>query len=216
MVIHADSISTRSIRHSVKGTNARPLLSGLAWLACGLASLSGCHDTEAENKKLAEIQHQADEKISQAQHAADENVAALQKQLDQVRQEAADAAAKMKAQADDAISKAQQSADEQAKAAEAALVKARGAFKEEGRLQLAQLNKEVTELSSKSSKATAKVKADVAKAMKQIVTQQKDIAKDIAAFDSATIDTLKKAKAKLTQDLAVMKATIHAARAKVP
>ena len=52
--------------------------------------------------------------------------------------------------------------------------------------------------------------------MQKIVTQQKAIQKDIAAFDKASVADLKTAKAKLDQDLAVMKATIRTARAKVP
>ena len=52
--------------------------------------------------------------------------------------------------------------------------------------------------------------------MKQIVAKQKDIAKDIAAFDKAELDALKKAQAKLNTDLAQMKAIIRTARAKVP
>jgi septal ring factor EnvC (AmiA/AmiB activator) len=52
--------------------------------------------------------------------------------------------------------------------------------------------------------------------MKQIAAKQKDIAKDIAAFDKAELDALKKTQAKLNQDLAQLKATVRAAKAKVP
>jgi len=181
-----------------------------------LVVATACHDAEAEKKKLDEIQKEADQKIQNIQKAADQKVADAEKQIEQLKQEMANAAVKMKAEADDAVSKAQASADEQAKAAQAALAKARGAFKEEGRLQLATLNKEVTELATKSAKAPAKVKEEVAKAMKQIVTKQKDIAKDIAAFDKAELNDLKKAQAKLNTDLALMKGIIRTARARVP
>lgn len=177
---------------------------------------AACHDEEAEKKKIAEIQKEADDKIKSIQKQADQRVADAEKQVEQVKQEMAAAAQKLKAEADDAVSKAQASAEEQAKAAAAALAKARGAFKEEGRLQLANLNKEVTELAQKSAKAKAPVKEAVAKAMKEIAAKQKDIAKDIAAFDKAELADLKKVQAKLNQDLALMKNTIRTAKAKVP
>lgn len=188
------------------------------WLGvvCALSLLGACHDEEAEKKKIAEIQKEADEKIKSIQKQADQKVADAEKQVEQVKQEMAAATQKMKAEADDAVSKAQASAEEQAKAAQAALAKARGAFKEEGRLHLANVNKEVTELAQKSAKAPAKVKEEVAKAMKQIVAKQKDIAKDIAAFDKAELADMKKVQAKLNQDLALMKNIVRAAKAKVP
>ncbi|HWA78089.1 MAG TPA: hypothetical protein VG937_37395 [Polyangiaceae bacterium] len=178
--------------------------------------LPACHDDEADKKKLAELQKNTDERVAKAEREAREKVAEAEKQIEQLKAEMAATTAKLKAEADDAVSKAQASAEEQAKAAEAALKKARQGFKEEGRLQLANLNKEVSELSAKSAKAPAKVKTEVTKAMQKIVTQQKAIAKDIAAFDTATLDKFGATKAKLAQDLAAMKATIHAARAKVP
>jgi hypothetical protein len=177
--------------------------------------LGACHDDEAD-KKLAELQKQAEQKIAKAERDAQEKVAAAEKQIEQMKAEMAATAAKLKAEADDAVSKAQASAEEQAKAAEAALKKARQGFKEEGRLQLANLNKEVSELSAKAAKAPAKVKAEVNKSMQKIVTQQKAVGKDIAAFDTATLDKFQSVKAKLNQDLAVLKATIRAARAKIP
>lgn len=173
-----------------------------------------CHDAESE-KRLTDALKAATDKASKAEHDAQEKVAAAEKQIEQMKAEMAATTAKLKAEADDLVSKAQASAEEQAKAAEAALKKARQGFKEEGRLQLANANKEVAELSAKAAKAPAKVKAEVNKSMQKIVTQQKAIAKDIAAFDTATIEQFKTVKAKLNQDLAVMKATIRAARAKI-
>lgn len=177
--------------------------------------LGACHDDEVD-KKLAELQKQAEQKVAKAERDAQEKVAAAEKQIEQLKADMSAQTAKLKAEADEAVSKAQASAEEQAKAAEAALKKARQGFKEEGRLQLANLNKEVAELSAKAAKAPPKVKTEVTKSMQKIVTQQKAIAKDIAAFDTATLDKFQAVKTKLNQDLAVMKATIHAARAKVP
>ena len=52
--------------------------------------------------------------------------------------------------------------------------------------------------------------------MKDVLKEQQQVGKDISAFDAATLDTFKAAKAKLDQDLAKLKAYIASARAKVP
>jgi len=114
------------------------------------------------------------------------------------------------------MSKAQSAADDQGKAAEAALAKARQAFKEEGRLELADANKDLNDAATKSAKAPAKAKAAFSKVIQAVPAQQKAIAADLAAYDTATLDTFKTVKGKLEHDLAVYKATIRSARAKVP
>jgi hypothetical protein len=73
----------------------------------------------------------------------------------------------------------------------------------------------VQELSAKSAKASAKVKPLVQKQMKDIVKEQQQIAKDLAAFDKAPLDGLSAAKGKLLQDLAKMKQTIASIKAKL-
>ena len=65
------------------------------------------------------------------------------------------------------------------------------------------------------AKASAKVKPAVQKSMKDIVTEQQAVAKDLAAFDKAELDKLSATKGKLLQDLAKMKATIAGIKAKV-
>jgi predicted nucleic acid-binding Zn-ribbon protein len=78
------------------------------------------------------------------------------------------------------------------------------------------LNKELAEVGAKSGKVPAKAKAAFTKAMQDVKKQQNEVAKDIAAFDKATLETFKTLNAKLQSDLAVLKNKIRAARAKIP
>jgi hypothetical protein len=182
-------------------------------LAALVLSVSpGCGNEEELKKKTAEIEKKANERVAQVERQARAKNEEMQRELDKAKTELTDAKAKLS----DAVSQAQASVEEQTKAAEAALDKARQAFKEEGRTELAHLNKEVQEVSSKSGKVSKAAKASFLTAMKDIQKQQKVIAEDIAAFDKATLDTFKATKAKLDRDLAVMKAKIRAARAKLP
>jgi hypothetical protein len=180
-------------------------------LAFVLALLSGCSHAEEEKAKLAEIQKKADERIAQAETQAKTKLSDLQKELDDVKAELV----KAKAQTADAVNKAQTSAEEQAKAAEAALVKARQAFKETARVKLADANKDLAEVQGKVGKVPAKSKAAVTALMQDIQKQQKALAKDIAAFDAATLDTFRTVNSQVEKDLAVLKAKIRAVRAKV-
>jgi hypothetical protein len=188
----------------------------LLLVSCALLGATACNDDKEQATKLAEVQRIADEKLKKAEQAANEKVAALQKQVDQMKADAETAAAKLKSEADQAIGKAQADAEEQTKLAEEALKKARSAYKAEGLNELAQLNKQVQELSAKSAKASAKVKPLIQKSMKDIVKEQQQIAKDLGAFDKAEIDGLGAAKTKLVQDLAKMKMTIASMKAKLP
>jgi len=181
-------------------------------LAAPLVLALACGNEEELKKKAAEIEKKADERVAQAERQARTKSEEMQRELDKAKAELAEAKSKLT----DAVSQAQASVEEQTKAAEAALQKARQAFKEEGRTELAHLNKEVQEVSSKSGKVSKAAKDSFMKAMKDIQAQQKVIAQDIAAFDKATLDTFKATKAKLDKDLAVMKAKINAARAKLP
>lgn len=183
--------------------------------SCLLLGATACDDDKQQAAKLAEVQRIADEKLKKAETTANEKVAALQKQVDQMKADAEAAAAKLKSEADQAIGKAQADAEEQTKLAAEALKKARSAYKAEGLSQLAQLNKQVQEVSAKTAKAPAKVKPLIQKSMKDVVKQQQAIAKDLAAFDKAEIDGLSAAKAKLVQDLAKMKNIIAGMKAKL-
>jgi hypothetical protein len=68
----------------------------------------------------------------------------------------------------------------------------------------------------KVGKVAAKSKAAVTTLMQDISKQQKALAKDIAAFDAATLDTFKATSAQFQKDLAILKAKIRAVKAKVP
>jgi hypothetical protein len=177
---------------------------------------AACDNGEKTKAKIAEIQKQADEKIAQAERSANEKLAALQQQMEATKAELVDAAAQVKAEANDAINKAQANADEAAKAAAAALARARQAYKEEGRQQLNALNKEATDINAKIAKATATVKTTAQKSMLKVAEEQKAIQKDIEAFDTATLNTFKAAKAQMDKDVASLKATLKNARAKLP
>src|SRR3954468_11446829 len=184
-------------------------------VSCALLGATACNDDKEQAAKLAEVQRIADEKLKKAEQAANDKVAALQKQLDQMKADAEGQAAKLKSKADQAIAKAKADTEEATKAAEVALKKARAAYKAEGLTELSGLNKQVQELSQKSAKASAKVKPLVQKSMKDIVKEQQQIAKDLAAFDKAALDGLGAAKTKLVQDLAKMKQTIAGIKAKL-
>jgi hypothetical protein len=184
-------------------------------VACVLCGATACDDDKVQAEKIAEVQRIADEKLKKSEKAAAEKLAELEKQIATMKSDMEAQAAKLKSEADQAIGKAQADVEEQTKAAEAALKKAREAYKAEGRAELAQLNKQVQELSIKSAKAPAKVKTATQATLKTIVKQQQQIAKDLAAFDTAALDKLGATKAKLVQDLAKMKQSIAALKAKL-
>src|SRR5262245_58486522 len=179
------------------------LVAALLTLACG--------NEEEQKKKIAAIEKKADERVQQVERQARAKTEEVQRELEKVKTELAESKSKLS----DAVSQAQASVEEQAKAAEAALEKERQAFKEEGRTELAHLNKEVQEVSSKAGKLKKPAKDSFMKSMKDIQKQQKTIAADIAAFDKATLETFRTTKAKLDRDLAAMRAMIRTARAKV-
>ena len=166
--------------------------------------------------KLKDIQKKADERVAQAEKDAKDKVASLQKQLDEAKAEFATAAEKAKAEADNAIAAAKETADEGAKDAADALAKAREAYKAEARSRLKSVNQDLQEVSVRASRAPAKLKPTVDKAMKAIVAKQKDVAKDIAAYDAATLDTFRNAKAKVDADLAAFKRDVLGLKSKLP
>lgn len=174
--------------------------------------LVACGNEEEIKKKVAAVQQQADDAAAKAKQEAQQKLDDLQKQLDQLKTDGADAKTKL----DDCTSKLQASADASGKSADAALAAARSAFKEEGHLELANVNKSLAELGPKSAKATAKAKAAFQKALQPTSGQQKALAADLAAWDSATLDTFKTVKAKFEHDLALLKNTVRAAKATLP
>jgi uncharacterized phage infection (PIP) family protein YhgE len=175
-----------------------------------LLCLSACGNADEQRAKLAEAEKAADQRVAKAEADGKNKLTDLQKELDQAKTDLADAKTKL-----DEAQKAQSTTSDNCKTAEAALGKAREAFKALGRLELADANKEVSELTQKAAKAPAKVKAVVNPMIQQIPAQQKAINKDIADYDSAEVETFKAVKAKLDHDLATMRGNVHAAKAKV-
>lgn len=184
----------------------------IALLAVGLA---GCNEEE-HKKALAELQDQADKKLAAVETKSKERVAELEKEVEALKTEAAAAAASAKAQAEEVANKAQASVDDAEKEAAKILERARSAYKLEAKARYQALNSDLAEVTAKASKVPAKSKAAYDKAIKNVVALQKDINKDIAAYDDATLDTFGKVKAKVDGDMAKYKAAIKAAKAKVP
>jgi len=180
----------------------------LLWSALLLVA---CSNAAEERAKLAELEKKADQRVAQAEKSGRDKLEAAQKELDQIKKDFVELRSKFEEAA-----KAQASSEDVAKQLEAALAKARQAFKAEGKTRHAAINKEVTEAVAKAAKAPAKAKPAIAKLTKQLPAKQKAIAKDLADFDDATLETLSTVKAKLDKDLAALKALAHAIKAKAP
>ncbi|HEY2404600.1 MAG TPA: hypothetical protein VGI10_01285 [Polyangiaceae bacterium] len=176
-----------------------------------LLLLPACGNADEQKAKLAEAEKAADQRVAKAQADGQNKLVDLQKQLDQAKADLADAQSKL---AD--AQKTQSATSDNCKAAEAALGKAREAFKALGRLELADANKEVSELTAKAAKAPAKVKAVVNPMIQQIPAQQHAINKDIADYDTAEVETFKAVKAKLDHDIATLRGNVRTAKAKIP
>lgn len=198
--------------HGLSGIKALGSWSVVA-LSLGLAS--GCNEEE-HKKQLAEVQAQAEKKLAAAESQAKERVATLEKEIETLKADAAAIAAKAKAEAEEAASKAQASLDDAEKEMGKVLDRARIAYKSEAKARYQALNNDLAEVTAKAQKVPAKSKAAYDKAIKSVLALQKEITKDIAAYDQATLDTFGKTKAKLDIDLAKYKAAIKAAKAKVP
>jgi thiamine biosynthesis lipoprotein ApbE len=187
-----------------------------SWLVASLClGLTGCNEEE-HKKQLAELQAQAENKLAAVETRAKEKVATLEKELEAMKAEAAAVAAKAKAEAEEAASKAQASVEDAEKETAKVLDKARSAYKSEAKARYQALNNDLAEVTTKAHKIPAKSKAAYDKTIQTIVALQKDITKDIAAYDEATLDTFGKCKSKLDIDLAKYKANIKVAKAKLP
>jgi thiamine biosynthesis lipoprotein ApbE len=175
----------------------------------------GCSGEE-QKRQLAELQKKSDERVAQVEQRYKEQVADLEKRISSLKDDVADASAKAKSEAEDAIAKANASVEEAEKAAETALGKVRDAYRREAQTKYANLNVDLKKVTSKAPKIPAKSKAAYDKAIQKVLSLQKDIAKDIAAYKDVTLDTLSKTKAKVDVDLAKYKLAINAAKAKLP
>lgn len=176
---------------------------------------SACNGEE-QKRQLAELQKKCDDRVSQLDRQSKEQVGGLEKQLDALKLEAAESAAKAKSEVDEAVAKAQASVDDAEKEATAALKKARDAYRAEAKSRYATLNKDLADVTAKAQKIPAKGKAAYDKAIQGVLDLQKEITKDMAAYDKATLDTLGKTKSKVDVDLAKYKTAIKTARSKVP
>lgn len=185
------------------------------WIPLLLLLGLGCN-AEEQKKQLLELQRKADDRVAQVEKQCKEQVAGLEKQTEALKAEAAEAAAKAQSQVDDAVAKAQASVEDAEKEAVKAMGKARDAYRSEAKAKYANINKELAEVTAKAQKIPAKSKAAYDKAIQAILTQQKEITKDIGAYDKATLDTLGKTKAKVDVDLAKYGAAVKAVKAKVP
>lgn len=179
-------------------------------LSCLLATLVlfGCSNAE----ELQALQKQAETRVASIEEKARAQVAEARKEAEDVRvlmtQSVEQAQAKLKEAQDSAeqlLKEAKVSAEQAEKDAAKALAKARDAYKGEARAKLATLNDEVRELNAKISKAKGKVKSEAQAKLKDVTALQKQLAKDIAAFDKATLDTFKEVKNEVNKHLAELK-----------
>ncbi len=189
--------------------------SGFLWAL--IVTLAACNGGEKERAKLAEVQRQADEQVARVEADAKEKLAAMEKKVELLQADVADAGAQARAAAEEEVASARGDADKFASQAAAALGKARAAYKESEKNQLAALGKEADELKAKAAKATSpKTKPQVDVALKN-VTSKRDVArKEIEGFDAATLDTIKSVKLKVDKALADLKHAVQSLRAKIP
>ena len=178
-------------------------------------SLAACDSAEKEKAKLAEIQRHADDKIAQVERDAKERITAAENKVNELQGALADAGAQAKAEAQEEISKVKEEADKLANEATAALAKARAAYKESARQTFTTILKEGEDLHAKAAKAPPKIKPQIDQGLKDIAAKKEAVTKDITALDSATLETLKAAKAKVDQHLAALKQAIHALHQKL-
>lgn len=186
-----------------------------ASLGFAILLLGACGGDE-QKRQIAELQRKADERVAQVEKQYKDQVAGLEKQIEALRLEAAETASKTKSQVDDAVAKAQASVEDAEKEATIALGKARDAYRSEAKTKYANLNKELAEVTAKAQKVPAKAKAAYDTAIQAVLKLQKELTKDIAAYDKATLENLGQTKAKVDIDLAKYKMAIKAAKSKLP
>ena len=191
-------------------------------LACGFSMFAaGCGPSATEQKaKFDDIQKKADDHVAAMEKQYKDQLATAQKSIDECQQKVTDATtqaeAKAKAEVEEEVTKAHAEADKLAADAAKALARAKAAYKEEERKDFAGLSKEVDELRVKATKAPAKTKAAIDKSVKDLVTKRDAAAKEIPDIDKATLETLRTAKAKVDQKLAILKQAVAGLRAKLP
>ncbi len=181
---------------------------------------TACGPSAAEQKaKLDDLQKKADDHFATMEKQYKDQVATAQKAAEECQQKLNDATTQAKAEAqkeaEEEVSKAHAEADKLAAEAQKALAKARTAYTESERHDYAALVKQVQELQTKAAKAPAKTKPTIDKAMKDVVAKRDAAAKEIPEISKASLETLRTAKAKVDQKMAVLKQAIAALRAKL-
>jgi len=189
-----------------------PMNRSLSAVVLILSIASACGDAEKEKA----IKRQADDRVAQAQKEAQEKVAAAEKKVEELQAQLADAGALVRAEAEEEVSKAKTEADKLASEATHALARARAAYKESERHELATATKEVDEIKAKAASAQPKVKTQIDTALKEVAVKKEAFRKEIDAFDTATVESIRTVKAKADKALADLKKSIHTARSKLP
>ena len=146
---------------------------------------------------------------------AADKIALAQKKIDELENMLVDAGAQAKTQTELEVSKAKSEEEKLAAAAADALKKARAAYQDSERRELAALSKDLDEIRAKAQSAPPKVKTEVDRALKDVAPKKDAVKKDIDAFDAATLETLKTAKAKTDRALTSLKQAIASARGKL-
>lgn len=176
-----------------------------------LLGVSACGNSAEERVKLAEQQKAAEQTIAKAEQQARDGVAQAQKEVDRLKTELEEAKKKLEEAA-----KSQAAGAVDQKQLEAAIGKARKAYKALASDQYAELEKEIKDIKAKAATAPAATRKALTKVMEQLAERQKAALASLKEFDAATLDNLDAIKAKVDKELGALRASVRAARAKLP
>jgi hypothetical protein len=149
-----------------------------AMLALGVSAF-GCDNATEEQGKASEAQAKADEKITSA-----------------------------RAEADDKARSAQAEADRKIAEAQADFLKLRENYRHATTLELADLDKRISDLQAKEAKATGKAKADLDAALPRIRAARDHFAADFDNLETASAATWDAAKANIDKEWADLKVLV--------
>src|SRR5256885_6265103 len=124
------------------------------WAVTGLGFVlfgaSACKDAQKEKARADDIQRKADETIAKVRSEAADKIALAQKKIDELENMLVDAGAQAKTQTELEVSKAKSEEEKLAAAAADALKKARAAYQDSERRELAALSKDLDEIRAKA------------------------------------------------------------------
>ena len=189
--------------------HARPLL---PLVLCALCFVVGCED----KGKLQSIQKAADERIAEVERKAKEQVTRAKEEMEALKMQFAQSAEQAKSEAASTLKDVQLGAEQCESEAETAMRRAREAYKAEAKLKLSAVTEDARDVRAKLAKAPAKVKSAAQPVMKELDGLLKEVQKDIAAFDKATLETLRSTKQAFNEHLAKLKSKLNSAKAKLP